>query len=189
MKNQKTTILLGLALISTSLFAQADRFSEYAKVNYSKPIYETVEEIIPHKHTSSCYQEYKVRTPRNTNSSYKDQNTIGVDTIIGATTGVIIGHQIGRGNGKVAAKVIGGILGATLANNMRNYQRVQDNRNNDGYYYETKRKNICNNGYKKVIRKNVLKGYDNYFTYNGKEYSKFTPYQEDYVKVETKINF
>lgn len=180
-------LFLGLIIFSTSLFAQGDRFSELVKVDYSKPVYETIEEIIPHRHKSDCYEEYEVRTPVNRTSSYKNQNTIGVDTIIGATTGVIIGNQIGRGNGKVAAKVIGGLLGATLANNMRNYERVQNN--GQGYYYETKRKNICNNHSKKVIRKNVLKGYDNYFTYNGKSYSKFTNYKKNFIKVQTKINF
>merc|ERR1711879_29854 len=107
--------------------AQGDRFSELVKVDYSKPVYETIEELIPHRHTNNCYEEHTVRTPKNRTSSYKNENIVGVDTIIGATTGVIIGNQIGRGNGKVAAKVIGGLLGATVANSMRNYERVQDN--------------------------------------------------------------
>lgn len=187
MKKPNKLLFLGLIVLSTSLFAQGDRFSESVKVDYSKPVYETIEEIIPHRHTSDCYEEYEVRTPRNRVSTYRNENIIGVDTIIGATTGVIIGNQIGRGNGKVAAKVIGGLLGATVANGMRNYERVHDN--TDEYYYETKRKNICNNYAKKVVRKNVLKGYDNYFTYNGKRYSKFTNQREDYIRVETRINF
>jgi len=187
MKKPIKLLFLGLTILSTSLFAQGDRFSELVKVDYSKPIYETVEEIIPHRHTNNCYEEYTVRTPKNRTSSYRNENIVGVDTIIGATTGVIIGNQIGRGNGKVAAKVIGGLLGATVANSMRNYERVQDNTNE--YYYETKRKNVCDNYNKKVVRKNILKGYDNYFTYNGKEYRKFTNYKENYVRVETKINF
>ena len=180
---------IGLIILSISLFAQGDRFNELVKVDYSKPIYETIEEVIPHKHTNRCYEEYEVRTPKNNSRAYVDQNSIGVDTIIGATTGVIIGNQIGRGNGKVAAKVIGGLLGATVANNMRNYERVHDNKHNEEFYYETKRKEICNNYNEKVIRKNVLKGYENYFTYNGKSYSKFTAYKENYINVETKINF
>ncbi|WP_428023070.1 glycine zipper 2TM domain-containing protein [Arcobacter sp.] len=186
MKKPLKTLFLGLSIISTSLFAQGDRFTELVKVDYSKPVYETIEEVIPHRHSSSCYEEYEVRSPRN-RTSYKDENSIGVDTIIGATTGVIIGNQIGRGNGKVAAKVIGGLLGATVANGMRNYERVPNN--NEKYYYETKRRNICNNNENKVIRKDVLKGYDNYFTYNGKSYSKFTTYKQNHIKVETKINF
>lgn len=185
MKKQSICLILGLTIFSSSLFAQGDRFTQRVKVNYSKPVYENVQEVIPNR-DSRCYEEYEVRTPINRTSSYRNENTIGVDTIIGATTGVIIGNQIGRGNGKVAAKIVGGLLGATLANGIRNSDYSHNNRNNTEYYYETKRRNICNN---RVINKSVLKGYENYFTYNGKSYSKFSPYRENYINIETNINF
>jgi uncharacterized protein YcfJ len=184
MKKQSACLILGLTILSSSLFAQGDRFTERVKVNYSKPVYENIQEIIPNR-DSRCYEEYEVRTPKHRTSSYRNENTIGVDTIIGATTGVIIGNQIGRGNGRVAAKIVGGLLGATLANGIRNSNYSHD-RNNTEYYYETKRRNICNN---RVINKRVLKGYKNYFRYNGKSYSKFSNYREKYVTVETRINF
>lgn len=183
-------LIIGTTILSLSLFAQGDRFTQSVRVDYSKPVYETVEEIIPHRHDSSCYQEYEVRTPRgHRTSGYKDENSIGVDTIIGATAGVIIGNQIGKGSGKAAAKVIGGILGATVANNMRNYEKIEDHSYGDSYYYETKRRNICNDRPRKVIRKNILKGYENYFSYNGKRYSKFTENRISHVEVTTRINF
>jgi uncharacterized protein YcfJ len=182
MKKYNKTLILALIMLSTSVFAQGDNFTERVKVKYSKPVYQTIEEEIPNRN-SSCYEEYEVRTPITRSSSYRNENNIGVDTIIGATTGVIIGNQIGRGNGRVAAKVIGGLLGATVANGMRNHERTQDN---SQYYYETKRRNICNN---KIVRRTVLTGYDNYFTYNGKSYSKFSKHQKDYITVETSINY
>ncbi|WP_419766873.1 glycine zipper 2TM domain-containing protein [Arcobacter sp.] len=187
MKKQSACLILGLTILSSSLFAQGDRFTQRVKVNYSKPVYENIQEVIPN-HASRCYEEYEVRTPvhNRTYSSNRNENIIGVDTIIGATTGVIIGNQIGRGNGKVAAKIVGGLLGATLANGIRNSDYSHNNRNNTEYYYETKRRNICNN---RVINKSVLKGYENYFTYNGKSYSKFSPYRENYINIETNINF
>ena len=187
MKRQSACLILGLTILSSSLFAQGDRFTQRVKVNYSKPVYENIQEVIPN-HASRCYEEYEVRTPvhNRTYSSNRNENIIGVDTIIGATTGVIIGNQIGRGNGKVAAKIVGGLLGATLANGIRNSDYSHNNRNNTEYYYETKRRNICNN---RVINKSVLKGYENYFTYNGKSYSKFSPYRENYINIETNINF
>ena len=46
-------------------------------------------------------------------------NTIGLDTIVGATLGVAIGNQIGKGNGRDVARVAGGILGAGIANSTR----------------------------------------------------------------------
>lgn len=183
-------LILGTTILSLSLFAQGDRFTESVRVDYSKPVYETIEEVIPHRHDSSCFEEYEVRTPRSYNSSsYKDENSIGVDTLIGAATGVIIGNQIGKGNGKVAAKVIGGLLGAGIANNMRNYERVDDINYSDNYYYETKKRNRCNNRNKKVVRKNILKGYENYFSYNGKRYSKFSENRISHIEVTTRINF
>lgn len=46
-------------------------------------------------------------------------NSIGLDTIVGATLGVAIGNQIGKGNGRDVARVAGGILGAGIANSTR----------------------------------------------------------------------
>lgn len=51
---------------------------------------------------------------------FADNNSIGLDTVVGATLGVAIGNQIGSGNGKDVAKVAGGLLGAVIANNSRN---------------------------------------------------------------------
>ncbi|MFX4242539.1 glycine zipper 2TM domain-containing protein [Aliarcobacter butzleri] len=51
---------------------------------------------------------------------FADNNSIGLDTVVGATLGVAIGNQIGSGNGKDVAKVAGGLLGAVIANNLRN---------------------------------------------------------------------
>ena len=48
---------------------------------------------------------------------FADNNSIGLDTVVGATIGVAIGNQIGKGNGKDVARVAGGLLGATIANN------------------------------------------------------------------------
>ena len=185
-------IILGTTIFAMSLFAQGDSFTKKVRVDYSKPVYEVVEEVIPHRHNKHCFEEYEVKTPiyNNRHSSYKDENSIGIDTIIGAASGVIIGNQIGKGNGKVAAKVIGGILGATVANNMRNYERVEPrDYRDDNYYYETKTRNICKHKKRKVIRKNILKGYENYFSYNGRTYSKFTEGKISHVRVTTRIHF
>lgn len=51
---------------------------------------------------------------------FADNNSIGLDTVVGATLGVAIGNQIGSGSGRDVARVAGGILGATIANNSRN---------------------------------------------------------------------
>ena len=91
---------------------------------------------------------------------FADNNSIGLDTLVGATIGVAIGNQIGRGNGKDVARVAGGLIGAGIANNSRtpsyssnpdynnsyrddyrddNYERtttyVRTDRYYDDYYY------------------------------------------------------
>jgi len=73
---------------------------------------------------------------------FADNNSIGLDTIVGATLGVAIGNQIGKGNGRDVAKVAGGLLGASIANNSRtpsystpNYSNsYRDNNYRDSYY-------------------------------------------------------
>ena len=77
MKKQSICLILGLTILSLSLFAQGDRFTQRVKVNYSKPVYENVQEVIPNR-ASRCYEEYEVRTPINRTSSYRNENTIGV---------------------------------------------------------------------------------------------------------------
>ncbi|WP_323664977.1 glycine zipper 2TM domain-containing protein [Aliarcobacter butzleri] len=67
---------------------------------------------------------------------FADNNSIGLDTVVGATLGVAIGNQIGSGNRKDVAKVAGGLLGAVIANNSRNTAPTT--------YYNN---NYPNNGY------------------------------------------
>ena len=183
-------IILSTTILSLSLFAQSDRFTEEVRVDYSKPVYETIEKVIPHKYHQSCFEEYELRKPRHhTRREVEDENNIGLDTIIGATAGVIIGNQIGKGNGRTAAKIIGGIVGAGVANSMRNYEKIDSYSYENDYYYETKRKNTCQKREPRVIKKNILKGYENYFTYRGNTYTKFSQDRLSYVRVRTKINF
>ena len=65
---------------------------------------------------------------------FADNNTIGLDTIVGATLGVAIGNQIGKGNGKDVARVAGGLLGASIANNSRDSKVYRDNDYDNGNY-------------------------------------------------------
>ena len=69
---------------------------------------------------------------------FADNNSIGLDTLVGATIGVAIGNQIGRGNGRDVAKVAGGLIGAGIANNSRtpsySSNANYDNSYRDNYY-------------------------------------------------------
>lgn len=180
----KKLLVIPLFFLS-SLFAQEEVHYEYINVTHSKPVYEEIEVVRPHRHNDECFEEYQVRKPRYQKSN---ENNIGMDTIIGVASGVIIGNQIGKGNGRTAAKVIGGILGGTVANKMRNYNHVDDY-NSDDYYYETKRRKVCDVSHQTTHTKRVLKGYKNYFTYNGKRYHKFTKRPKEQVRVTTTLSF
>ncbi|MFV0561520.1 glycine zipper 2TM domain-containing protein [Malaciobacter mytili] len=163
-----------LILISTFIsfsFAQSQENLEFVRVSYSEPIYEYITIKRP---IQECYEEeYHERVGSSNNS-------IGLDTIIGATAGVVIGNQIGNGNGRTAAKIVGGLLGGKIANELRG------STNNS---YETKYRTRCVTKYEDKKRKKVIKAYKNYFTYDGVEYAKVTNEPLKRVKITKTITF
>ena len=82
---------------------------------------------------------------------FADNNSIGLDTLVGATIGVAIGNQIGKGNGKDVAKVAGGLLGAAIANN----SRTPSSYSNNGYERTTT-----------YVNNNYYNDYDRYDRYD-----------------------
>ena len=87
---------------------------------------------------------------------FADNNSIGLDTLVGATIGVAIGNQIGGGNGRDVARVAGGLLGAAVANGTRT-----PSYSSNGYYDN----NNYNSGYTKsttYVRNNYYDDYDSY---------------------------
>lgn len=160
----------------------------FARVTYSEPIYTYVS-----KNVKECYEvpvQKKVYNNRDDNyrhSSGYDSNSIGVDTIVGATIGVVIGNQIGKGNGRDAAKIVGGLLGAAVANGTRE-DRYNNTYQSNNYSYETTYETRCET--KKHHRKEkVISGYKNYFSFNGKEYSKMSEQPLRKVRIEHTISF
>lgn len=102
----KNYLLVNLLLV-TSLFADRILVEEVTEI--SKPF---TEKIITGE---QCY-ETTIEIPVNCG---RDDNSIGVDTLVGATLGVALGSQIGKGHGNDAAKVVGGLMGANIANKNR----------------------------------------------------------------------
>jgi len=78
---------------------------------------------------------------------FANDNSIGLDTIVGATLGIALGNQIGKGNGRDVAKIAGGLLGASIANGSRtpSYGGYDDSYNNN--YYDNSRVVRPNNNY------------------------------------------
>jgi len=89
---------------------------------------------------------------------FADNNSIGLDTLVGATIGVAIGNQVGKGNGRDVARVAGGLLGAGIANSTRTPSY------SNGYYDN----NSYNNNYERsttYVRSNYYDDYDRYTVY------------------------
>ena len=88
---------------------------------------------------------------------FADNNSIGLDTLVGATIGVAIGNQVGKGNGRDVARVAGGLLGAGIANSSRTPSY------SNGYYDN----NSYNNNYSRTtyVRTNYDDDYDRYYVY------------------------
>lgn len=85
-------------------------------------------------------------------------NSIGLDTLVGATIGVAIGNQVGKGNGRDVAKVAGGLLGAGIANSSRTPSY------SNGYYDN----NAYNNNYQRsttYVNNYYNDDYDRYVVY------------------------
>jgi uncharacterized protein YcfJ len=103
--------------------------------------------------------------------TFANNNSIGLDTLVGATIGVAIGNQIGNGNGRDVAKVAGGLLGATIANNSRT---PTYSNNSSGYYNNNAYNNNAynNNGYERTttyVNNHYYNDYDRYerhYVYN-----------------------
>lgn len=92
---------------------------------------------------------------------FANNNSIGLDTLVGATIGVAIGNQIGDGNGRDVAKVAGGLLGAAIANN----SRTPTYSNNNTYYNN----NSYDNGYERsttYVNNHYYNGYDRSYIYD-----------------------
>jgi len=139
--------------------------------------------MVPVEYSVPQYKEVTVSTPRQVCEDVevavrvptaKDRNSLGVDTLIGATAGVIIGNQIGKGSGRDAAKIVGGILGATTANRMREPSYTT--------HYETQTQ--CKTVYDTHTQTKLI-GYHNHFYINGVEHIKHssTPLESVRVKI------
>ncbi|RXJ83883.1 glycine zipper 2TM domain-containing protein [Arcobacter sp. CECT 8985] len=171
-------IVVFLFLICNIVFANSLSSSEFAKVTHSEPIYK---EVRISKPIQECYdQRYKVKVYDD--NSYSDNNSIGLDTIVGVTAGAILGNQIGKGNGNTAAKIVGGLLGGKIANEIRS-------NGSNSYHYETKYRTKCETKYKEAGTKRVITGYKNYFRYEGIEYSKVTKNPKKRIRIYKTIDF
>lgn len=184
----KKILLAGLVLTS-SLFAGSDSFYDYSRVTYSEPIYEYVYDQ-PRRECREVrhkvrYNDYDDRYY--SNSNYNDE--LGIDTLIGTAAGAVLGSQVGKGNGRVAAQIVGGLLGAKVAHEVRNNYKPNHRHNNryDDYRYETRTE--CYDVVGHRTKRKEIKGYKNYFVYNGVKHYKITKRPKRKIRINHIINF
>jgi len=143
--------LLYILFFSLSLFASSITIT--LPVTHSEPLYREITKRIPYQ---ECYdKEERVAVPE-----YYEDNSIGLDTLIGITAGVALGNQIGKGNGRDAARVIGGLAGGLISHGMRDdYRNVR---------YENRVRRVCETHYETSTSKRLI-GYRLCAEISGKE--------------------
>jgi len=179
-RNIVSTILL---LVGVNSFASDIKSQTiFVDVIRSEPIYKTVNIRVPYDEVVS--KAYEVSVPCGYDEpSTVNNNSIGLDTIIGAGLGIALGNQVGKGNGRTVAKIAGGLLGAGVANN---YYR--ENFDNVQYCKETRYKDEVVTHYD-YTTKEKLQGYRNIFIFNGHKYTKITNRPKKTIRVRSTISF
>jgi len=161
-------IVLVFMGLSCFLYAELVKVTEVNEI--TKPFTKKV------KVGEQCYEdtvEVDVRC-----ADAKDTNSIGIDTLLGATIGVVIGNQIGKGNGRDAAKIIGGLSGGYIANQHRNSNQKTCKS------YETVTRCIPKYEYKTEYK---TVGYNNCAMIDGVKYCKQTKEPIKYLRVKKTV--
>jgi len=181
---KKTLLFLLLSL--TLLEADTRVYHKKVDVIRSEAVYKTITKQVPYE---ECYDhQYEEKIPTYSNKRSRKDDSLGLDTLIGVTGGVVVGNQIGKGNGRVAAKIIGGLLGGVLAHEIRNKDVSSNHNRGNDYYYETKNVRKCKTKYE-TYEEEIQIGYKNFFMYQGKEVYKITKSPRKRLNIKNTISF
>ncbi len=160
----KRTVITSL-FASALLGAQAQTFTDTARVRSADPQYETVN--VPRNECSSHWVEERGGRGDYERQSGQDRRYGGA--IVGGLAGGVIGNQIGGGSGKNAATALGVVLGAMAGDRMENdgHRDHYDNRRQEISQREVQR---CRTVYDVQTR---LTGYNVAYEYRGQNYTTF----------------
>ena len=150
-------LVIASLFAATLLGAQAQSFTDNARVRSAEPQYESIN--VPRNECSSQW----INEPRR--GVYQSQDRQYGGAIVGGLAGGVIGHQIGGGSGKDAATALGVVLGAITGDRLENRdQRPQYSQYEDGQR-EVKR---CRTVYDPQTR---ITGYRVTYEYRGQHYT------------------
>lgn len=133
---------------------------DYARVLSAEPIIRYVKVTTPVK---ECWEETEYYTVN------ERPQGLGVQTLLGAIIGGVVGHQFGGGHGKDAATVAGTLIGASVAHNAAH--------RNGGYATIERSRQVtrCETNYQSHEEERI-DGYRVIYAYSGQKYSTRTPY-------------
>ena len=141
--------LLVVALASLCGGAYAADFTDTARVISSTPIYERISE--PKR---ECWTETVQVTPK--------ERSIG-GAVVGGAAGGLLGSQVGGGTGSKVATAAGGIIGAVVGDRVANPDQPR-----------TEQVERCR---EVDSSREVIKGYNVTYRYNGQDITTTLPYQ------------
>lgn len=163
-------------IVITSLFAsallgaQAQTFTDNARVRSAEPQYESVS--VPRNECSSHWVNEPGRRISAERQANPERQYGGA--IVGGLAGGILGHQVGGGSGKDVATALGVVLGAMAGDQLQNRDaRSQyDNGQYDNVGYETAQREVkrCRTVYDAQTR---ITGYRVSYDYRGQNYTSF----------------
>lgn len=161
--------VIGSLFATAMLAAQAQTFTDHARVRSAEPQYENIS--VPRdecsRHWVNEEQAHVTTAPQNTQS----RNYGGA--VVGGLAGGVLGHQVGGGRGKDVATVVGAVLGAIAGDHLGNRnaqaQYVDDQYANNGGYQPAQREvQRCRTVYDVQSR---ITGYRVTYDYRGQHYT------------------
>lgn len=146
--------LITSALIAGSAVAQSQQTVTYAQVIDSRPVYRTIEHVVPQQ---QCWVE-SVRTRQSSPSSASS-------TIAGGVLGGTIGHAVGRGkSNKKMGAAVGAVLGAAVGNDIARNSRANPS--------QVRHREVERCEYiERVESRRELVGYDVTYRYHGQNFT------------------
>jgi uncharacterized protein YcfJ len=164
---KKTAIILA-ALLSSALFAEnLGTTSQSVQVTRSEPVYKTISNQRPVK---ECWEESSESTGQSGGNDI-------IGGIVGGAIGGALGNQVGQGSGKTAATIGGAIVGSMIG---------QGASRGGSNAPQTVQK--CKTRYE-TTNEQVLSGYNNYATFQGRQIMKYSDSPLQYITVYTSVSY
>ena len=154
------------SLLVTGLFgAQAQTFTDQARVRSAEPQYENIN--VPRQECRSRW----INEPVSHVNVERQERSYG-GAVLGGLAGGVLGNQVGRGSGRGAATVLGVVLGAVAGDHIdkRNQAGQAQARGYDDGRYENAQREVqrCRTVYDAQTR---ITGYQVTYEYRGQHYT------------------